>query len=83
MIIEFSKSASKDYQRLKKENNSLHKKIKLLIEDIIENGNRGKPEKLKYALSGYMSRRITQEHRLVYRIENDKLYIYSCYYHYD
>ena len=42
----------------------------------------GKPEPLKHNLSGYWSRRITQEHRLVYKITNDELIIISCRYHY-
>jgi len=42
----------------------------------------GKPEALKNDLSGWWSRRITQEHRLVYRVENDMLYIAQCRKHY-
>jgi toxin YoeB len=42
----------------------------------------GKPEPLKHLLSGYWSRRITQEHRLVYGIKSDQLIIISCRYHY-
>jgi len=43
----------------------------------------GKPEPLKYELQGYWSRRITDEHRLVYKVEEDLLIILSCKYHYD
>nr|WP_232826352.1 Txe/YoeB family addiction module toxin [Cyanothece sp. BG0011] len=43
----------------------------------------GKPEPLKYELQGCWSRRITEEHRLVYKIEGDMLIILSCRYHYD
>ena len=42
----------------------------------------GKPEKLKGNLSGYWSRRITQEHRLVYKYEDEMLTIASCRFHY-
>jgi len=42
----------------------------------------GKPEPLKHNLAGYWSRRITSEHRLVYRIEEDKLLIAKLRYHY-
>ena len=42
----------------------------------------GKPEPLKFELAGAWSRRIDQEHRLVYRVENDDLRILSCRYHY-
>ncbi|EHK4067733.1 Txe/YoeB family addiction module toxin [Listeria monocytogenes] len=42
----------------------------------------GKPEKLEGNLSGFSSRRIDREHRLVYRVENEKIKIISCSYHY-
>ena len=42
----------------------------------------GKPEPLKGALAGYWSRRITHEHRLVYRVQGDALEILSCRFHY-
>ncbi len=42
----------------------------------------GKPEKLKYLPGSRWSRRITQEHRLVYQISNDKLIFLQCRYHY-
>ena len=43
----------------------------------------GKPEPLKRELSGYWSRRITDEHRLVYKVTDDQLIITSCKYHYE
>jgi toxin YoeB len=43
----------------------------------------GKPEPLKSNLSGWWSRRITREHRLVYKIENKMLVILQCRFHYD
>jgi len=43
---------------------------------------RGKPEPLRGSLSGWWSRRITQEHRLVYRVEGESLLIAQCRYHY-
>jgi len=42
----------------------------------------GKPEALKGDLQGYWSRRITSEHRLVYKFENNQLFIAACRYHY-
>lgn len=42
----------------------------------------GKPEPLKHTLAGYWSRRITQEHRLVYKVEEGRLVIVQCRYHY-
>lgn len=43
----------------------------------------GKPELLKFDKSGYWSRRITHEHRLVYKVKDDAIYIASCKGHYD
>lgn len=42
----------------------------------------GRPEPLKHHLSGYWSRRINEEHRLIYRVEEDRMIILSCRYHY-
>lgn len=42
----------------------------------------GKPEPLKHHLSGYWSRRINEEHRLIYLVEQDRMIILSCRYHY-
>jgi len=42
----------------------------------------GKPEPLKHELSGCWSRRINQEHRLVYQVQKDKIRILACRYHY-
>ena len=63
---------------------SLQKKIKKLIESIklSPTSGIGKPELLKHNLKGHWSRRITQEHRLVYRIETNKIIIIQARYHY-
>jgi toxin YoeB len=68
-----------------KEDKKVFKKILELIKDIQREpfSGIGKPERLKYELQGYWSRRITDEHRLVYKIEEDLLIILSCKYHYD
>ena len=65
-------------------NKAILKKIIQLSKAIQENPftGIGKPEPLKYDLSGKWSRRITQEHRYVYGIENDVLFIYSLKGHY-
>ena len=54
------------------------------LHDISRNGNEGigKPEPLKHGFSGYWSRRITDEHRLVYKVEGDEIRIAGCRYHY-
>jgi len=61
------------------------KKILSLIRDAQKDpfSGIGKPEPLKYELQGCWSRRITDEHRLVYAIAEDSLIILSCRYHYD
>ena len=56
-----------------------------LIKDIERNGvdkGKGQPEPLKYELSGYWSRRIDMANRLVYKVEDNKLYIVQCGTHY-
>ncbi|NKQ13619.1 Txe/YoeB family addiction module toxin [Pseudomonas sp. SST3] len=60
------------------------KRINLLIKAIQRDpfGGVGKPEPLKHNLSGFWSRRITAEHRLVYGIEDDEVQILMCRYHY-
>ena len=60
------------------------KRINLLLQDITRNGNEGigKPEPLKYDFAGYWSRRITDEHRLVYKVTDTEVRIATCRYHY-
>ncbi|NET70304.1 MAG: Txe/YoeB family addiction module toxin [Sphaerospermopsis sp. SIO1G2] len=67
------------------EDKKVFKKILSLIKDIQRDpfSGIGKPEPLKYELQGYWSRRITDEHRLVYKVEEDVLMVISCKYHYD
>jgi toxin YoeB len=59
-------------------------KIWILVQDIQKDNFKGtgKPEPLKHEFKGYWSRRINKEHRLVYKVEKDKIIIYSCRYHY-
>jgi toxin YoeB len=60
------------------------KKINELLKDINRDPFKGtgSPEPLKHDLSGYWSRRITLEHRLVYRVENGLIKVIQCRYHY-
>jgi toxin YoeB len=60
------------------------KRINTLIRDVERNGNEGigKPEPLKHGFHGYWSRRITDEHRLIYKLSEDDIRIASCRYHY-
>ena len=61
------------------------RRIDLLIQDAARNGNEGigKPEPLKHAFQGYWSRRITDEHRLVYKIIDGEIRLAACRYHYE
>ena len=61
------------------------KKINELLKDIAQNPfeGLGKPELLKYKYSGFWSRRIDNEHRLIYKYEDDEIQIAKCRFHYD
>ncbi|MDC9592124.1 Txe/YoeB family addiction module toxin [Xenorhabdus sp. IM139775] len=67
----------------------IDKKMVKRINDLIKDIKRtpftgiGKPEPLKHNLAGFWSRRITEEHRLIYRVTESNLEIASCRYHYD
>ena len=80
----FSDQAWDDYLYWQSIDKSVLKKINSLIKDIERNGFEGigQPEPLKHNLSGWWSRRINLEHRLVYKIENDSIFIAQCRYHY-
>ena len=85
MKIVFSINSWEDYISWQKEDRKILKKINELIKDIQRTPYQGigKPEPLKYDLTGLWSRRIDREHRLVYRIRDEELLIYSCRFHYD
>ena len=83
-IVAFYKTAFEDYNEWEKLDKKIFKRIKELIKDISRTpfSGIGKPEPLKHELSGYWSRRINDEHRLVYKISKNTLYILSCREHY-
>ncbi|MBQ2315277.1 MAG: Txe/YoeB family addiction module toxin [Treponema sp.] len=85
MIVSFTLSAFEDYQHWAKDDKTVFRKINSLIKEILRTpfAGTGKPEPLKHELSGFWSRRITEEHRLVYKVEKDELMIVSCKYHYE
>lgn len=84
MKIVFSEKAWDDYLYRQKTDKKLLKRINELIKAIKREpfSGVGKPEPLKHGLSGYWSRRINDEHRLVYSIKDDSLLIAQCRYHY-
>ena len=73
-----------DYLYWQTQDKKTLKRINQLIQDIERNGNDGigKPEPLKHDLSGWWSRHIDDKHRLIYRIENNKIIIAHCRTHY-
>ena len=84
MDLFWDKTAWGDYQYWLENDKTTLRKLNLLIKECQRKPFEGigKPEPLKQNLSGYWSRRITAEHRLVYKVENDVLYIAQCRYHY-
>lgn len=84
MIVGFTENALKDFYEWESTDKKIFKRIKELIKDINRSpfDGIGKPEPLKHELSGYWSRRITDEHRLVYEVNEKMILIYSCKEHY-
>ena len=84
MKIVFLDQAWEDYLYWQGTDKAMLKKVNALIKEIerMPFEGSGKPEPLKHNLSGLWSRRITLEHRIVYKIENDSLIVFQCRYHY-
>ena len=84
MNLVFSDHAWEDYLYWQNADKSILRRINQLIKETMRTpfGGSGKPEGLKHALSGYWSRRITDEHRLVYKVTKDALHIVQLRYHY-
>ncbi len=83
--VVFSPSAISDLKLFKSGNQNLVFRILEIITDIQSSPFKGigKPEPLKGTYQGFWSRRINDEHRLIYRITNDQIVIHSCFGHYD
>ncbi len=85
MTIQFSSKAWEDYLYWQQSDKKLVKKINFLIQDISRDdpySGIGKPEPLKHAFSGYWSRRITDEHRMIYRVYDETIQLVQLRYHY-
>jgi toxin YoeB len=82
--ISFTAKGWSDLMEWSKNDPKTFYKISLLIEESSVNPFKGvgKPEPLKHNLKGYWSRRITDEHRLVYAVNDNEIKIVSCKYHY-
>ncbi|HNT41616.1 MAG TPA: Txe/YoeB family addiction module toxin [Tenuifilaceae bacterium] len=83
--ITFSRNSWEEYKSWQVDDRLILKKINELIKDIERHPYEGlgKPEPLRFDLAGFWSRRIDREHRLVYRVIDQEILIYSCRYHYD
>lgn len=84
MKLVFSDEAWEDYLYWQKQDKKIFERINKLIQEIQREpfSGVGKPEPLKHALSGFWSRRITDEHRIVYKVEDSSLLIAQLRYHY-
>ena len=84
MKLVFADEAWDDYLYWQKHERKMIERINKLIQEVKRDPftGVGKPEPLKHALAGFWSRRITDEHRMVYRLEGDALLIAQLRYHY-
>ena len=84
MKIVFSSQAWEDYLHWQRTDRKVLKRINDLIQQIARTPFEGvgKPEPLRHALAGYWSRRIDDEHRLVYKLDRDAIVIAQARYHY-
>jgi toxin YoeB len=80
----FAEKSWEDYLYWQKTDKNMLNRVNALIKDIGRDpfDGIGKPEPLKHALSGYWSRRINDEHRIVYKIHEDSLLVAQLRYHY-
>lgn len=84
MKLVFADNAWEDYLYWQKHDRKMVDRINSLIQEVMRDPFHGvgKPEPLRHALAGFWSRRITDEHRMVYRVEGDALHLAQLRYHY-
>ena len=77
-------NAWEDYLYWQRNNKAILKRINRILKDTVRDpaSGIGKPERLKENLSGFYSRRINDEHRLVYKLYDDRIHIIQCRFHY-
>lgn len=85
MKFVFTELSWEDYLYWQKNDKKKLKRINELLRDISRNpyDGIGKPEPLKFHYAGFCSRRIDEEHRLIYRVVEDEIQIAKCRFHYD
>ena len=84
MLLAWSEYGWEDYLHWQQTDKQMLKRINTLIKDIQRHPfeGTGSPEPLKHHWSGYWSRRINKEHRLVYKVSSEMIMIAQCRYHY-
>ena len=84
MDICFHKYAFEDYIFFQENDRKTAERINKLLKEVVSTpfAGIGKPEALKHNLSGFWSRRISNEHRLVYTVKDNSVYVLQCRYHY-
>lgn len=85
MKFVFVEESWEDYLYWQQTDPKMLKRINELLKDISRNSfsGIGKPEPLKHKYKGCWSRRIDSEHRLIYQIKNDEVFVIKCRFHYD
>jgi toxin YoeB len=83
--VHWTAQALEDLAHWDKNDRRVASRVRQLVKQIEQQpfAGIGKPEPLRYEWSGYWSRRITKEHRLVYRVEGNTVYIAQCRFHYE
>lgn len=81
----FVEESWEDYLYWQRVDKKMLKRINALLKDISRSpfSGIGKPEPLKFKYKGFWSRRINDEHRLIYRVKEDEIHIAKCRFHYD
>ena len=83
--LTFEGDSWSEYEKLRVDDKKAHTKLRSIIKEMLRNDPSqgiGKPEKLKYDLSGYWSRRLTQYHRVVYHFNDETLHVTAVGSHY-
>lgn len=85
MRLVFTPTGWKDYVHWQSADRAMLKRINRLLDDVCRDpfSGIGKPEPLKHAFAGSWSRRISDEHRLVYLVDGENIVIFSARYHYE
>ncbi len=84
MTLAWQSKAWEEYIEWQKTDKNIAKKINELVKECLRTPTEGKgnPEMLRHNFSGYWSRRISEEHRLIYKIGEDRITVIQCKFHY-